>query len=165
MFTTSDIGWVVGHSYIIYGPLINGSTTIMYEGLPIRPDPAIWWKIVAEHKVTTMFSSPTAIRVLKKQDPAYMKQHDLSALQATCSSPASRSTSRRRAGRPMRSAWPIVDNYWQTETGWPILSAQPGVEDTPRKFGSPSFPVYGYDVRLLHEAHRRARSAPTRRAC
>ena len=80
MFTTSDIGWVVGHSYIIYAPLINGSTTIMYEGLPIRPDPAIWWKIVAENKVRTMFSSPTAIRVLKKQDPAYMKQHDLSAL-------------------------------------------------------------------------------------
>jgi propionyl-CoA synthetase len=80
MFTTSDIGWVVGHSYIIYAPLINGSTTIMYEGLPIRPDPAIWWKIVAENKVRTMFSSPTAIRVLKKQDPAYMRQHDLSAL-------------------------------------------------------------------------------------
>ena len=80
MFTTSDIGWVVGHSYIIYAPLINGSATIMYEGLPIRPDPAIWWKIVAEHRVRTMFSSPTAIRVLKKQDPAYMKKHDLSAL-------------------------------------------------------------------------------------
>ena len=76
MFTTSDIGWVVGHSYIIYAPLINGSTTIMYEGLPIRPDPAIWWKIVADHKVKTMFSSPTAIRVLKKQDPAYMRKHD-----------------------------------------------------------------------------------------
>ena len=80
MFTTSDIGWVVGHSYIIYAPLIDGSTTILYEGLPIRPDPAIWWKIVAENKVRTMFSSPTAIRVLKKQDPAYMAQHDLSAL-------------------------------------------------------------------------------------
>jgi propionyl-CoA synthetase len=78
MFTTSDIGWVVGHSYIIYGPLINGSTTILYEGLPIRPDPAIWWKIVAENGVKTMFSSPTAIRVLKKQDTAYMQRHDLS---------------------------------------------------------------------------------------
>ena len=77
MFTTSDIGWVVGHSYIIYAPLINGSTTIMYEGLPIRPDPAIWWQIVERFKVRTMFSSPTAIRVLKKQDPAYMHKHDL----------------------------------------------------------------------------------------
>ena len=80
MFTTSDIGWVVGHSYIVYGPLIRGMTTIMYEGLPIRPDAGIWWKIVAEHKVTVMFSSPTAARVLKKQDPAYLSKYDLSSL-------------------------------------------------------------------------------------
>src|SRR6476661_6216310 len=80
MFCTSDIGWVVGHSYIVYGPLINGSPTIMYEGLPIRPDAGIWWKIVEEHKVKTMFSSPTAIRVLKKQDVAFMRRHDLKSL-------------------------------------------------------------------------------------
>ncbi len=151
MFTTSDIGWVVGHSYIVYGPLICGATTIMYEGLPIRPDPAIWWKIVEQNKVKTMFSSPTAIRVLKKQDTKYMKQHDLSSLKYLF-----------LAGEPLdepTARWvsdelgvPIVDHYWQTETGWAILSACPGVEDTPRKFGSPSFPVYGYDVRLLHEA-------------
>jgi propionyl-CoA synthetase len=151
MFTTSDIGWVVGHSYIVYGPLVAGATTIMYEGLPIRPDPAIWWKIVEENKVKTMFSSPTAIRVLKKQDTKYMKQHDLSSLKYLF-----------LAGEPLdepTARWasdalgvPIVDHYWQTETGWAILSAMPGVEDTPRKFGSPSFPVYGYDVRLLHEA-------------
>ena len=150
MFTTSDIGWVVGHSYIVYGPLIAGATTIMYEGLPIRPDPAIWWKIVAENRVKTMFSSPTAIRVLKKQDPAHMKRHDLSTLKYLF-----------LAGEPLdepTARWasdnlgvPIVDHYWQTETGWAILSAMPGVEDTPRKFGSPSFPVYGYDVRLLRE--------------
>ena len=150
MFTTSDIGWVVGHSYIVYAPLINGSTTIMYEGLPIRPDPAIWWKIVEEHQVRTMFSSPTAIRVLKKQDPAFMKQHDLTSLRYLF-----------LAGEPLdepTARWaseslgvPIVDHYWQTESGWPILSAQPGIEDTPRKFGSPSFPVCGYDVRLVDE--------------
>ena len=150
MFTTSDIGWVVGHSYIIYGPLINGSTTIMYEGLPIRPDPAIWWKIVAERKVKTMFSSPTAIRVLKKQDPAYMKRHDVRSLKYLflAGEPLDEPTAR-WASDALGVA--IVDNYWQTETGWPILSAQPGVEDTPRKFGSPSFPVYGYDVRLVSE--------------
>jgi propionyl-CoA synthetase len=150
MFTTSDIGWVVGHSYIIYGPLINGSTTIMYEGLPIRPDPAIWWKIVAENNVRTMFSSPTAIRVLKKQDPAYMKQHDISSLEYLflAGEPLDEPTAR-WASDNLGVA--IVDNYWQTETGWPILSAQPGVEETPRKFGSPSFAVYGYDVRLLRE--------------
>ena len=150
MFTTSDIGWVVGHSYIVYAPLINGSTTILYEGLPIRPDPAIWWKIVADNKVRTMFSSPTAIRVLKKQDPAYMKQHDISSLRYLflAGEPLDEPTAR-WASDSLGVA--IVDNYWQTETGWPILSAQPGVEDTPRKFGSPSFPVYGYDVKLLRE--------------
>jgi propionyl-CoA synthetase len=149
-FSTSDIGWVVGHSYIVYGPLINGSTTIMYEGLPIRPDPGIWWKIVADYKVTSMFSSPTAIRVLKKQDPAYMSRYDVKCLKYLF-----------LAGEPLdepTARWvaealgcPIVDNYWQTETGWPILSACPGVEDTPRKFGSPSFPVYGYNVKLKDE--------------
>ena len=150
MFTTSDIGWVVGHSYIVYAPLINGSTTIMYEGMPIRPDPAIWWKIVAENGVKTMFSSPTAIRVLKKQDPAYMKQHDVSALKYLflAGEPLDEPTAR-WASDNLGVA--IVDNYWQTETGWPILSAQPGVEETSRKFGSPSFAVYGYDVRLLRE--------------
>ena len=150
MFTTSDIGWVVGHSYIVYGPLINGTTTIMYEGLPIRPDPAIWWKIVEQNKVKTMFSSPTAIRVLKKQDPAYMKKHDLSGLKYLflAGEPLDEPTARWASDALGVS---IVDNYWQTESGWPILSAQLGVEETARKFGSPSFPVYGYDVRLLHE--------------
>jgi propionyl-CoA synthetase len=151
MFTTSDVGWVVGHSYIVYAPLINGSTTILYEGLPIRPDPGIWWQIVSEYQVRTMFSSPTAIRVLKKQDLAYMKKYDLSCLRYLF-----------LAGEPLdepTARWaseslgvPIVDHYWQTESGWPILSAQPGIEDTPRKFGSPSFPVCGYDVCLLHES-------------
>jgi len=148
MFCTSDIGWVVGHSYIVYGPLINGSPTIMYEGLPIRPDAGIWWKIVAEHKVKTMFSSPTAIRVLKKQDVAFMRRHDLSSLRYLflAGEPLDEPTAR-WASEALGVA--IVDNYWQTESGWPILSAQLGVEDTPRKFGSPSFPVYGFDVQLV----------------
>jgi propionyl-CoA synthetase len=150
MLTTSDIGWVVGHSYIVYAPLINGSATILYEGLPIRPDPGIWWKLVADYRVKTMFSSPTAIRVLKKQDPAYMKAHDVSTLRYLflAGEPLDEPTAR-WAQESLGVA--IVDNYWQTETGWPILSAQPGIEDTPRKFGSPSFPVYGYDVKLKHE--------------
>ena len=151
MFTTSDIGWVVGHSYIIYGPLIAGMTTIMYEGVPIRPDAGIWWKIVQEHKVSVMFSAPTAIRVLKKQDPAYLKKYDLSSLRHLflAGEPLDEPTHRwitEGLGRP------VIDHYWQTETGWPLLSAVPGVEKTPLKMGSPSFPVYGYDVRLLHEA-------------
>ncbi len=149
-FSTSDIGWVVGHSYIVYGPLINGSTTIMYEGVPVRPDPGVWWRIVQDHRVTSMFTSPTAIRVLKKQDPAWMRKYDVSSLRYLF-----------LAGEPLdepSARWvadclgsQVVDNYWQTESGWPILTACPGVEDTPRKFGSPSFPAYGYPVKLKHE--------------
>jgi propionyl-CoA synthetase len=150
-FSTSDIGWVVGHSYIVYAPLLAGMATVVYEGLPIRPDPGIWWKIVQDHKVSVMFSAPTAVRVLKKQDPAFLKKYDISSLRALF-----------LAGEPLdepTAHWisdalgvPIIDNYWQTETGWPILTAVHGVEKTPTKFGSPSFPAYGYDVRLMHEA-------------
>ncbi len=150
MFTTSDIGWVVGHSYIIYAPLIAGMTTILYEGVPIRPDAGVWWKIVQDTKATVMFSAPTAIRVLKKQDPAFLKKYDLSSLRHLF-----------LAGEPLDEPthqWiveslgrPVLDHYWQTETGWPLLSPMPGVEKTPSKMGSPSFPAYGYDVRLLHE--------------
>ncbi len=152
MFTTSDIGWVVGHSYIVYGPLINGNTTIMYEGVPTLPDPGIWWKICTVNNVKTMFSSPTAVRVLKKQDPKFMKQHKLQKLKylflagEPLDEPTARWVSDALGGAS------IIDNYWQTETGWPILSAQIGIEDTQRKFGSPSFPVYGFDVKLKHEA-------------
>ncbi len=151
MFTTSDIGWVVGHSYIIYGPLIAGMTTVMYEGVPVRPDAGIWWRIVQEERVNVMFSAPTAIRVLKKQDPAYLKKYDLSSLKHLF-----------LAGEPLDEpthVWiaeglgrPVIDHYWQTESGWPLLSAVPGVEQTPIKYGSPSFPVYGYDMKLLRES-------------
>jgi propionyl-CoA synthetase len=147
---TSDIGWVVGHSYIVYGPLIAGQTTILYEGTPVRPDGGILWSLVERFKVNTMFSAPTAIRVLKKQDPALLKKYDLSTLRALY-----------MAGEPLdepTAQWiaeglgkPIIDNYWQTETGWPILAAQPGIAPVPTKFGSPSFPVYGFDVRVLDE--------------
>ena len=136
-FSTSDIGWVVGHSYIVYGPLLAGMATIMYEGLPIRPDAGIWWSLVEKYKVTSMFSAPTAVRVLKKQDPAFLKKYDLSAC-ARCSWPASRWTSRPRGGSPRAWARPIIDNYWQTETGWPILTIANGVEKKPSKFGSPA---------------------------
>ena len=149
-FSTSDIGWVVGHSYIIYGPLIAGMATIMYEGTPLRPDPGIWWQIVEKYKVSVMFSAPTAARVLKKQDPAYMHKYDLSSLKHVF-----------MAGEPLDQPtheWfqnelgrPVIDNYWQTETGWPMLAALHGVEKTPIKFGSPSFPVYGYNLKIFRE--------------
>ncbi len=149
-FSTSDIGWVVGHSYIIYGPLIAGMATIMYEGLPIRPDGGIWWSLVEKYKVTVMFSAPTAVRVLKKQDPALLTKYDLSSLRALF-----------LAGEPLdepTAQWisaglgkPIIDNNWQTETGWPILSLCNGVEKADSKFGSPGKAVYGYDVKLLDD--------------
>jgi propionyl-CoA synthetase len=151
MFTTSDIGWVVGHSYIIYAPLIAGMTTIMYEGVPIRPDAGIWWKIVQDYKATVMFSAPTAIRVLKKQDPAYLSKYDLSSLRYLflAGEPLDEPTHEWIAGALKK---PVIDHYWQTETGWPILTSHPGLEATPIKFGSPSFPAYGYDLKLLREA-------------
>ncbi len=149
-FSTSDIGWVVGHSYIVYGPLIAGMATIMYEGTPVRPDGGILWKIVQDYKVSVMFSAPTAIRVLKKQDPAYLSKYDLSSLKTLwlAGEPLDEPTSRWIADSLGR---PVVDNYWQTETGWPILTYPMGIEDKPRKFGSPGMPMYGYNVKLLHE--------------
>ncbi|MYN47409.1 propionate--CoA ligase [Pseudoduganella sp. FT93W] len=150
-FATSDIGWVVGHSYIVYGPLIAGMATIMYEGMPICPDPGIWWSIVEKYKVTRMFSAPTAIRVLRKQPPEYMRKYNLTSLRALY-----------LAGEPLdetTSQWiydelhvPIIDNYWQTETGWPILSIAKGIEDLPTRLGSPGVPMYGYKVKLLNES-------------
>ena len=150
-FSTSDIGWVVGHSYIVYGPLIAGMATIMYEGLPTRPDGGIWWSLVEKYKVTAMFSAPTAVRVLKKQDPAFLTKYDLSSLRALY-----------LAGEPLdepTAKWiaealgkPIIDNYWQTESGWPILSLCNGVEPAPSKFGSPGKGVYGYNIKLLNES-------------
>jgi len=147
-FATSDIGWVVGHSYIAYGPLIHGMTTVVYEGLPTRPDPGIWWRIVQDHRVTVMFSAPTAIRVLKKHDPAYLTKYDLSSLRHLflAGEPLDEPTNRWIAETLGK---PVYDHYWQTETGWPLITAHPGIEATPAKFGSPSFPAYGYDVRLL----------------
>jgi propionyl-CoA synthetase len=149
-FSTSDIGWVVGHSYIIYGPLIAGMATIMYEGLPTRPDAGVWWSLVEKYKVTVMFSAPTAARVLKKQDPAFLTKYDLSSLRALflAGEPLDEPTATWIAGAINK---PIIDNYWQTETGWPIMAICNGVEKAPTKYGSPGKAVYGYDVKLIDE--------------
>ncbi len=163
-FSTSDIGWVVGHSYIVYGPLIAGMATIMYEGLPTQgldqqPDGGIWWSLVEKYKVTVMFSAPTAVRVLKKQDPALLGKYDLSSLRALF-----------LAGEPLdqpTARWiseglgvPIIDNYWQTEAGWPILTIANGVEKKPSKFGSPGVPMYGWRVKILDEETGEELTAP-----
>ncbi|MFJ1255512.1 propionate--CoA ligase [Cupriavidus sp. CuC1] len=151
MFSSSDIGWVVGHSYIVYGPLLAGMSTVMYEGTPIRPDGGILWQLVEQYRVNIMFSAPTAIRVLKKQDPAWLTRYDLSSLRLLF-----------LAGEPLdepTASWiqqgigkPVVDNYWQTETGWPIIAIQRGIDPLPAKLGSPGVPVYGYDLKIVDEA-------------
>ena len=150
MFSTSDVGWAVGHSYNVYGPLIAGATSVLYEGLPTNPDPGVWWRICEKYKVRTMFSSPTGIRVLKKQDTAWLKKHDLSALQWLF-----------LAGEPLdepTAHWitdgigkTIIDNYWQTETGWPVLSLMPGLDMKPVRFGSPGLPTPGYKLRVIDD--------------
>jgi len=147
-FSSSDIGWVVGHSYIVYGPLLAGMATLLYEGTPVHPDAGILWRLVERHRVSLMFSAPTAIRVLKKHDHALLTQYDTTSLRALF-----------LAGEPLdepTARWiseglgkPVIDNYWQTETGWPILSLARGIEDAPTRLGSPGMPMYGYDVRLL----------------
>ncbi|MEL1265048.1 propionate--CoA ligase [Pseudoxanthomonas putridarboris] len=150
MFSTSDVGWAVGHSYNVYGPLIVGATSVLYEGLPIHPDAGIWWALCEQYGVRTMFSSPTAARVLKKHDVDFIRRHDLSELRYLF-----------LAGEPLdepTAHWitdalgkPVIDNYWQTETGWPALTLLPGLDMKPVKFGSPGFPNLGYRMKIIDE--------------
>ncbi len=150
MFSTSDVGWAVGHSYNVYGPLIGGATSLLYEGLPFHPDAGIWWSLCEKYGVRTMFSSPTAIRVLKKHDVCFIRNHDLSKLQYLF-----------LAGEPLdqpTAHWihdalgkPIIDNYWQTETGWPAITLLPGLDMKPVKFGSPGFANLGYKMKVIDE--------------
>ena len=151
MFSTSDVGWAVGHSYNVYGPLIGGCTTLLYEGLPFHPDAGIWWSLCEKYGVRTMFSSPTAIRVLKKHDVSFIRDHDLSKLQYLF-----------LAGEPLdepTAHWihgalgkPVIDNYWQTETGWPAITLLPGLDMKPVKFGSPGFANLGYRMKVIDES-------------
>jgi propionyl-CoA synthetase len=150
MLTTSDIGWVVGHSYIVYGPLLHGMTSVVYEGLPVRPDPGVWWRLVERYRAAVMFSSPTAMRVLKKLGAEHFRSADTSSLRTLF-----------LAGEPLDAAthrWVadtlrcrVVDHYWQTESGWPMLSLAAGAEPAPVRLGSPGFPVYGYDLEIVDE--------------
>lgn len=151
MFSTSDVGWAVGHSYNVYGPLIVGATSLLYEGLPTSPDPGIWWRLCEKYRVRTMFSSPTGIRLLKKQDVSWLKKSDLSGLKWLF-----------LAGEPLdepTAHWitdglgvPVIDNYWQTETGWPAITLMPGLELKPVKWGSPGLPAPGYRMKVINEA-------------
>ncbi|WP_296403117.1 propionate--CoA ligase [Psychrobacter sp.] len=146
----SDIGWAVGHSFTIYAPLLSGLTSIMYEGLPHNPNPGIWWRIVEANKVNILFTAPTGVRMLKKQDETWLTRYDTSSVKSFF-----------LAGEPLdepTAGWlsthlgvPILDHYWQTETGWPILSHVPKFNYKEHKSGSPGYPMFGYDVKVLNE--------------
>ncbi|MBF0426551.1 MAG: propionate--CoA ligase [Magnetococcales bacterium] len=150
MFTGSDVGWVVGHSYIVYAPLLTGATTILYEGLPIRPDPGVWWSLVAKYHAKCMFTSPTAIRLLKKTGVEWIRKYDLSCLRTLflAGEPLDKET-HRWVSEALHGS--VVDNYWQTETGWPILTNFAGLGLLDLKFGSPTVPAYGYETLLMDE--------------
>lgn len=153
MFTASDIGWVVGHSYIVYGPLINGSTTVMYEGKPVgTPDASAVWRVISQYKAKAFFTAPTALRAIRKDDPdgQWIGHYDLSSLKAFFlagerSDPDSVRWAERLLGVP------VYDHWWQTETGWAISGYPAGIEALPVKIGSAGKPMPGYDVQALDE--------------
>ncbi|MDP3891118.1 propionyl-CoA synthetase [Nocardioides sp.] len=152
-FTASDVGWVVGHSYIVYAPLIVGATTVLFEGKPVgTPDAGTFWRVIADHGVEAMFTAPTAIRAVKKQDPdgELLRGHDVSSLR-TLFLAGERLDPETYAWATERLGVPVVDNWWQTQTGWPIAANLRGLAPMPLKPGSPSVPVPGYDVRVLDE--------------
>ncbi|MBC7154212.1 MAG: propionyl-CoA synthetase [Rhodobacteraceae bacterium] len=152
-WAASDVGWVVGHSYICYAPLIHGNTTVVFEGKPVgTPDAATFWRVIEEHKVASFFTAPTAFRAIKREDPTgeLVKNHDISSLRALYlagerADPDTVEWAQRVLGVP------VIDHWWQTETGWPIVANPWGLDPLPVKVGSPSVPMPGYDVHVLDE--------------
>ena len=152
-WTASDVGWVVGHSYIVYAPLLVGATTVLYEGKPVgTPDAGAFWRVMAEHQVEAFFTAPTAFRAIKKEDPKgkLMASHDLSALR-TLFLAGERLDPDTYAWATEQVGVPVVDHWWQTESGWPMVANLRGLEPLPLKAGSPSVPVPGWDVQVLDE--------------
>ena len=157
-WAASDVGWVVGHSYIVYAPLLTGATTVLYEGKPIgTPDAGAFWRVVEQHAVTGMFTAPTAIRAIRKEDPtgSLLRARDTSTLR-TLFLAGERLDPDTQAWASDVLAVPVVDNWWQTETGWPIASNLRGLEPMPIKAGSPTVPLPGFDVQVLDEHGERA---------
>ena len=150
-WAASDVGWVVGHSYIVYGPLFAGCTTVLYEGKPVgTPDPGAYWRVIADYQVNVMFTAPTAFRAIKKEDPqgTLLAQYDRSSLRALFLA-GERCDPHTLAWAQMKLQVPVIDHWWQTETGWPICSNCLGIEQLPIVPGSPARAVPGYDVQVL----------------
>ncbi|MFN3953552.1 MAG: propionyl-CoA synthetase [Pararhodobacter sp.] len=155
-WTASDVGWVVGHSYIVYGPLIHGATSVLYEGKPVgTPDAGTFWRIIEEYGVVSFFTAPTAFRAIKREDPAgdFVQKYDTSSLRCLFLA-GERADPDTVIWAQQKLGAPVVDHWWQTETGWPICGNPQGFEPLPVKVGSPSVPMPGYDVRVLDEAGR-----------
>jgi propionyl-CoA synthetase len=153
-WAASDVGWVVGHSYICYGPLIHGNTTVVFEGKPIgTPDAGTFWRVVNDHKVKVLFTAPTAFRAIKREDPtgALIKNYDLSSLQSLFLA-GERADPDTIEWAQDRLNIPVIDHWWQTETGWGIAANPQGIEALPVKIGSPSVAMPGYDIHILDEA-------------
>ncbi|MEV6488134.1 AMP-binding protein [Actinoplanes sp. NPDC051633] len=150
-WAASDVGWVVGHSYIVYAPLLTGATTVLYEGKPVgTPDAGAFWRVIAQHRVNVMFTAPTAIRAVKKEDPdgKLLDGYDLSSLRRLFLA-GERLDPETYTWAGERLGVPVLDNWWQTETGWPIAASPRGLEELPTKPGSPSVPIPGYRVRVV----------------
>jgi propionyl-CoA synthetase len=153
-WTASDVGWVVGHSYIVYAPLLIGATTVLYEGKPVgTPDAGAFWRVISEHKAKALFTAPTAFRAIKRVDPdaAELAHYDLAGFR-TLFLAGERLDPETYHWASDKLGVPVVDHWWQTETGWPICANLRGLDDMPIKAGSPSVPVPGYDVRILDAA-------------
>ncbi len=152
-WAASDVGWVVGHSYIVYGPLLNRNTTILFEGKPIKtPDASTFWRVISEHNVKVMFTAPTAIRAIKKEDPEgdWIKNYDLSCLKYQFLA-GERCDVATLHWTEQKLKVPVIDHWWQTESGWPMLANMVGVQLQDVKPGSASLPVCGYDIQILNE--------------
>jgi propionyl-CoA synthetase len=152
-WSASDVGWVVGHSYIIYGPLLKGATTIIYEGKPIgTPDAGAFWRVISQHKVKTLFTAPTAFRAIKKMDPtgSLLGQYDMSCFEALYLAGERLDPDTYYWAKDLLKV-PIIDHWWQTETGWSIVASCRGIEEMEIKAGSPTLPVPGYDVRIVND--------------
>ena len=160
-WAASDIGWVVGHSYIVYAPLLAGCTTVLYEGKPVgTPDPGAFWRVISEHGVKAMFTAPTAFRAIKKEDPAgeFARKHDLSGFRYLFLAGERLDPETYRWAGDLLGI-PVIDHWWQTETGWPIAADLMGLEPMPTKPGSPTMPVPGYDLHVVRRGQRRGRAA------
>lgn len=152
-WAASDVGWVVGHSYIVYGPLLHGCTAILYEGKPVgTPDAGAYWRVIADHGVVTLFTAPTAFRAIKKEDPGagLLKQYDLSAFRALFLAGERADPDTVRWAEDILQV-PVIDHWWQTETGWPVVGNPLGLGALPVKHGSPTVPLPGYTVQVLDE--------------